>query len=79
MAQWVTNPNSIHDDVGSIPGATQWVKDRSVAMSYGVGCRCGSDPMGLWLWFRPAAAAPIGPLAWEFPYGTGVTLKNFFF
>ena len=34
-------------------------------MSCGVGCRCGSDPVWLWLWCRLAAVAPIGPLAWE--------------
>ena len=27
MAQWLTNPNSIHEAVGSIPSLTQWVKD----------------------------------------------------
>ena len=25
----------------------------------------------VWLWRRPVAAAPIGPLAWEPPYATG--------
>ena len=42
-------------------------------MSCGVGCRGGLDPMLLWLWCRPAATAPIGPLAWEPPYATGAT------
>ena len=27
MAQGVKNSTSIHDDVGSLPGLTQWVKD----------------------------------------------------
>ena len=40
-------------------------------MSCGVGCRCGSDPMSLWLWRRPVATAPIQPLAWEPPYAAG--------
>ena len=30
----------------------------------------------LWLWCRPAAAAPIGPLVWELPYATGAALKK---
>ena len=36
-------------------------------MTCGVGCRCSLYPTLLWLWCRPAAAAPIGPLAWELP------------
>ena len=40
-------------------------------MSSGVGPRHGWDPALLWLWCRPAAVAPIGPLAWEPPYATG--------
>ena len=27
MAQRVTNPNSIHEGAGVIPGLAQWVKD----------------------------------------------------
>ena len=39
-------------------------------MSYGVGCRHGSDPILLWLWCRPVATVMIRPLAWEPPYAT---------
>ena len=45
-------------------------------MSYSVVHRRGSDPTLLWLWHRPAAIAPIGPLAWEPPYAIGGALKR---
>jgi len=48
----------------------------NVAMSCGVGCRCGSNPVLLWLWCRPAATALSQPLAWDFPYAMGGILKK---
>ena len=45
-------------------------------MSCGVGRRRGSDPELLWLWCRPVATAPIGPLAGEPPYAKGTALKS---
>ena len=45
-------------------------------MSCGVGRRHSLDPELLWLWYRPAAVAPIGPLAWEPPYAVGAALKR---
>ena len=56
--------------MGLIPGLTQWVKDPVVAMS------CGWDLALLWLWCRPAAVAPIRPLAWESPYAAGAALEK---
>ena len=43
---------------------------------FNVGHRCGLDPELLWLWCRPAATAPIQPLAWEPPYAKAVALKR---
>ena len=63
-----------HEISGSVPGLDHWVKD--LAMSCCVGCRRSSDPTLLWLWCRPAATAPIRPLAWDPPYAEGVALKR---
>ena len=35
-----------------------------------------SDLALLWLWHRLAAIVPIGRLAWELPYTTGVALRD---
>ena len=43
-----------------------------MAVSSGVGRRCGSDPVWLRLRLWPAAVALIQPLAWGFPQATGV-------
>ena len=41
-----------------------------------IGHRCGSDQALLWLWCKPAAVAPIQPLAWETPCAKGAALKK---
>ena len=68
-----TNPTSIHEDVGLIPGLAQ---GSSVAVSCGVDGKCSLDPTFLWLWHKLAAVAPIQPLAWELPYAAGAALKS---
>ena len=47
-----------------------------VTVSCGVGRRCGSDPVLLWLWRRLVVTAPIRPLAWEPPYAAGAAQEN---
>ena len=47
-----------------------------IAVSCGVGCRCSSGPVLLWLWRRLVATALIRPLAWEPPYAMSVALKR---
>ena len=47
-----------------------------MAVSCSIGHRHGLDPVLLWLWYRPVAAALIQLLAWELPYAPGAALKT---
>ena len=53
VAQCVTNPTGIQEDVGSIPGLPQQVKDLALPCSCGIGHRHGLDLV--LLWHRPSS------------------------
>ena len=44
-----------------------WGGGSGVAANCGVDRRCGSDPVLLWLWCRPAVTSPVQPLAMGTP------------
>ena len=63
MRMWVWS-------LASLSGLRIW-HDASCSVCH----RCGLDLALQWLCCRPAAAAPIWPLAWELPCAAGVFLK----
>ena len=67
-------PVSLRMGVRSLASLSGW--GSCAAVSCGIGHRGGLDPELLWLWYRPAAVAPIQPLAWEISYATGTVLKR---
>ena len=72
----VMNPTSIHEEMDSIPGPTQVVKDLALQWAVVRSQMWLGSSVLLWLWCRLTASAPIQLLVWELPYASGVALKK---
>ena len=75
---WLSNNET--DQYSGGHGFDSWLcsvgLDSNIAVSCGVGHRCGSDPMFCGCGVGPATVALIGPLACELPYAVHVALKS---
>ena len=67
VAQWLT----IRLGTMRLPVRSPASLGSGIAVSCGVGRRCGLDSVLLWLWHRLDGTAPIRPLAGEPPYAAG--------
>ena len=75
MAQQLTNPTSIYEDAGSIPGPNQPVKDLAFCELWCMSqMQLGSDVTVAVV--QAGSATPFRPLAWESLYAASAALKR---
>ena len=70
---WLITQQSLHEDMGPIPGLIQWAKDQVLPKL--------PHSSQMWLRFsiavaQAATAAAIQLLAWELPYAAGTAVKK---
>ena len=70
----VMSPTSTHEDLGSIPDLTQYIKDPVCRSKTWL--RSQAAMAVVWLCCRLAAAAPIWLLARKLPYAAGTALRS---
>ena len=76
VAQWLTNLISIHENAGWILGLAV-LRAKDPALLWGVVYVTDAARIQrCCLWFRPAATAPIQPLAWEPQYAASAAQKD---
>ena len=72
--------SSFENSTVGVPIVAQWKRIRLGSMRFGVRSLASLSGLrirhGRELWRRPAAAALIGPLAWEPPYAAGAALQK---
>ena len=64
--------HSLREDVGSTPGLAQGGKDPAWLQA---AAKVTHQAL-LWLWCKPAATTPIGPLASELTHGAAMAIKR---
>ena len=73
VSEWVKNPTNFCQDVGSIPGFTQWARNPALPQA-AAQMRLGSGVAAAVV--QTCSSSSNVTLAWEFLYATGMAVKK---